>query len=114
MQTCKLLAQGNLSVDLVSNNVKAILASTTSSHVSISSIFDVSAGFSRTTSISSINSSCTPLGETHDFVFIEDVHNALEKLTLRAKHGKKSCQRELLMFKVASVRNVSSFCCFKS
>nr|XP_047133665.1 spatacsin isoform X1 [Hydra vulgaris] len=105
VKTCMMLAQGKLNVESVSNNVKAILASTTSNHVSASSVFDAS--FSRTTSISSINSNSTPFSEMHDFVFIEDVLNALEKLTLRAKHGKKICQKELLIFKVASALQLS-------
>ena len=38
-----------------------------------------------------------------DFVFIEEVQNALEKLTLRVTHGKRCCQQVLICFKIANV-----------
>jgi len=38
-----------------------------------------------------------------DFVFIEEIQNALEKLAIRVNHGKRCCQQVLVCFKMANV-----------
>lgn len=96
-----LLAQGRQSVELVGDNIKAILAETTSRHISISGMLERSGSFTQPDSLKSnvTNSSSGML----DFVFIEEVQTALEKLTLRVNHGKRLCQQVLVSFKIAKV-----------
>ncbi|XP_057317052.1 spatacsin-like [Hydractinia symbiolongicarpus] len=105
--TSILLAQGKQHVEGLSEDLKEILAETTSHHISISGILERSGSFSRPGSLSSHPMSHNTSNCMLDFVFIEEVQNALEKLTLRVNHGKRCCQQVLVSFKIAQILSLS-------
>ena len=106
-QTSILLAQGQLPVDRCSDTIKSILAETTSRHISVSGILERSGSFTKPESLTR-NIMGTSSDMMVDFVFIEEVQNALEKLTLRVNHGKRCSQQILICFKIANV-NINLF-----
>ena len=109
LQTAIRLAQGQITVDRCSDVIKSILAGTTSRHISITGMLEQSGNFSsnllRAESLSKHARTSGVSDVMMDFVFIEEVQNALEKLAIRVKHGKRCCQQVLICFKMSNVRN---------
>ncbi|XP_066929515.1 spatacsin-like [Clytia hemisphaerica] len=97
------LAQGQIAVERCSDTIKSILAGTTSRHISVSGILERSGSFSRPESLTKHIRTSGASDVMVDFVFIEEVQNALEKLTLRVTHGKRCCQQVLICFKIANI-----------
>lgn len=89
-----------------SDDIKSILAETTSRHISVSGILERSGSFTRPESLAKNFTGVSDM--MVDFVFIEEVQNALEKLTLRVNYGKRCCQQILICFKIANVCNYSN------
>ena len=94
------LALGRKSVEMLSDRIKATLATTSTRHISLMTMLERSGSFSRPASVqSNIGNSVGMM----DFVFIEEIQSALEKLAHRVRYGKQFCQQLLVCFKIAMV-----------
>ena len=97
-------------MDSLDDKLKSLLAKTPRRR--LSGIVELSGSFTRSGNFGgSFNRSTGSLGGSSqspgammiEWVLVEELQNALEKLTTRCKRGRKCCERVLICFKVAQV-----------
>ena len=100
------MAQGLTQVEALDDSLKNLLARTPARRFSLSSSFDQGRSFKR--SISSVGSISSTGKLTSEWVVVEEIHSAIEKLLSKCKKGRKCCEMVLLCFRISKVRMVSS------
>ena len=88
-------------MESLDEKTKSILAKTPARSLSMSGTYDPNASFSR--SLSTPGSAASPGFFMEDWVLVEEVQNAIEKLMSKCKKGRKCCERVLVSFKISKV-----------